>query len=103
MACPCLFDGPLTVIEAGVDDRLAAAKCLLEAVPSRDGAASAPVTLALYPVMVLLYVLLARREEKEMIARFGEEYLAYRRRTPLFLPRWAEWGRLFKAADQPGQ
>lgn len=53
--------------------------------------------------MVLLYVLLARREEKEMIARFGEEYLAYRRRTPLFLPRWAEWGRLFKAADQPGQ
>jgi protein-S-isoprenylcysteine O-methyltransferase Ste14 len=26
-------------------------------------------------------------EEQEMIARFGEEYLAYRRRAPFIIPR----------------
>lgn len=54
------------------------------------------LTLALFPVMVLLYALLARREEREMLATFGEEYRAYQRRVPMFVPRLAEWGRLFR-------
>jgi protein-S-isoprenylcysteine O-methyltransferase Ste14 len=35
--------------------------------------------------VLLTYIKLA--EEKEMIARFGEEYLAYRRRVPFIIPR----------------
>lgn len=61
------------------------------------------LTLALFPVMVALYVLLALREEKEMLATFGEEYRAYQRRVPMFLPRWDEWDRLFKGSEQAGK
>ena len=45
------------------------------------------VTLAMYPVLALMYARLARREEAEMLARFGEEYARYRKATPAFLPR----------------
>jgi len=40
------------------------------------------------------YVRLARREEREMLERFGEEYGEYRRRVPMFFPRRGEWRRL---------
>ncbi len=36
-------------------------------------------------VALLAYIRLV--EEKEMVARFGEEYLAYRRRVPFIIPR----------------
>ena len=36
-------------------------------------------------VALLTYIRLV--EEKEMMARFGEEYLAYRRRVPFIIPR----------------
>lgn len=45
------------------------------------------VTLAMYPVLALMYARLARREEAEMLAQFGEEYARYRKATPAFLPR----------------
>lgn len=45
-------------------------------------------TLALAPLIVLAYVHLARREERQMIARFGDAYVAYRARVPMFFPRW---------------
>ena len=51
-------------------------------------------SVALFPVIVVAYVLLARREEKAMVAKLGEEYLEYRRRVPAFFPRPSEWGRL---------
>jgi len=56
-------------------------------------------SVALFPVIVLAYVLLARREERQMLERYGEEYLAYRRRVPMFLPRLGQWGRLL---ERPG-
>ena len=34
---------------------------------------------------LLTYIRLV--EEREMVARFGEEYLAYRRRVPFIIPR----------------
>lgn len=45
-------------------------------------------TLVLFPVLVLTYCRLARREEAELERRFGERWAAYRRQTPMFLPRW---------------
>jgi len=45
------------------------------------------VTLAMFPVLVLMYARLARREEREVAAAFGAEYAAYAARTPAFFPR----------------
>ena len=45
-------------------------------------------TLVLFPVLVLTYVRLARREERELAARFGERWIEYRARTPMLLPGW---------------
>lgn len=51
-------------------------------------------TLLLAPLIVLAYVHLARREERRMIERFGEPYLDYRKRVPMFFPRWRNIVRL---------
>ncbi len=45
------------------------------------------VTLVMFPILVYMYVRLARREEREVRAEFGEEYERYAMRTPAFLPR----------------
>jgi protein-S-isoprenylcysteine O-methyltransferase Ste14 len=45
------------------------------------------LTLVLFPVIVWVYVRLARREEDQMISRFGEQSLDYRQRVPMFFPR----------------
>ncbi|HEU4846330.1 MAG TPA: isoprenylcysteine carboxylmethyltransferase family protein [Burkholderiaceae bacterium] len=44
------------------------------------------VTLAMFPVLLVVYLRLARAEEKDMLAQFGAEYAAYRQRTPAFFP-----------------
>lgn len=48
------------------------------------------LTLAMFPVLVAMYVRLARREEAEVRARFGEAYDRYAAGVPAFLPRWAK-------------
>lgn len=45
------------------------------------------LTLAMFPVLVVMYWRLSMAEEKEAIAAFGAQYEAYRRRTPAFIPR----------------
>ena len=57
-------------------------------------------TLVLFPVIVWAYYRLAKKEEAHLVEQFGEEYLAYRRQVPMFLPRRGEWRRLWKAAHQ---
>lgn len=42
--------------------------------------------LMLYPVMVFMYVRLAKREEKDMVREFGHEYLEYMKKTKMFIP-----------------
>ncbi len=42
--------------------------------------------LCLYPILVGLYVSLARREEAELARRFGSDWDAYVARTGMFLP-----------------
>jgi len=56
-------------------------------------------SVAVFPVIVLAYVLLARREERQVLERFGEQYRAYRRRVPMFFPRPGQWGRLFERPE----
>jgi protein-S-isoprenylcysteine O-methyltransferase Ste14 len=45
------------------------------------------LTLTMFPVLVWMYVRLARSEERDVEAEFGETYRAYARRVPAFLPR----------------
>ena len=46
------------------------------------------VTLVMFPVLVTMYVRLARREEQEALARFGDAYRRYMQETPAFVPRF---------------
>ena len=46
------------------------------------------VTLVMFPILVVMYARLARREEADMEREFGEAWREYARRTPRFVP----WG-----------
>ena len=45
------------------------------------------LTLAMFPILVFMYVRLARHEEHEAMAEFGDAYRRYMARVPGFLPR----------------
>ena len=45
------------------------------------------LTPAMFPVLVFMYWRLARHEERESIAAFGDAYRDYMRRVPAFFPR----------------
>ncbi len=45
------------------------------------------LTLAMFPVLIWMYVKLARTEEAEVRREFGQTYAAYADRVPAFLPR----------------
>jgi protein-S-isoprenylcysteine O-methyltransferase Ste14 len=47
------------------------------------------LTLAMFPVLVVMYVRLAKHEETESRAEFGQAYDVYAARVPAFLPRWS--------------
>ena len=55
------------------------------------------VTLVMFPVLVAMYILLARREEREAEAEFGDAYRRYAARTPAFFPRL---GAMTQATDR---
>jgi len=46
------------------------------------------ITLLMFPILVTMYVRLARREEREVEAQLGEVYRRYAAVTPGFLPRF---------------
>jgi protein-S-isoprenylcysteine O-methyltransferase Ste14 len=50
------------------------------------------LTLAMFPVLVVMYVHLARTEEREAIREFGDTYRAYMARVPGFFPRLGLFG-----------
>lgn len=54
-----------------------------------------PISVVMFPIIVAAYVLLARKEERQVLAEYGERYREYQRRVPMFFPRWGEWPRLF--------
>lgn len=51
-------------------------------------------TLAMFPILVFMYVRLAHREERDVLNEFGDRYARYAEVTPAFFPR------LYKHADR---
>lgn len=45
------------------------------------------LTFAMFPALVWMYVRLARQEEREVLAEFGETYREYMQRVPAFWPK----------------
>jgi protein-S-isoprenylcysteine O-methyltransferase Ste14 len=45
-----------------------------------------PTILIMYPILLILYYRLARREEKQVLKKFGDTYLKYKEATPMFFP-----------------
>jgi protein-S-isoprenylcysteine O-methyltransferase Ste14 len=44
------------------------------------------LTLLMFPILVVMYARLARYEEREALAEFGDEYAQYAARAPAFFP-----------------
>ena len=55
-------------------------------------------SVGLFPLIVLAFAWLARREERAMLDQFGENYQTYRHQVPMFVPRWGQWRRFADAA-----
>jgi len=45
------------------------------------------ITLLMFPILIAMYVRLARREEADAVAEFGDAYSAYKKTVPAFFPR----------------
>jgi protein-S-isoprenylcysteine O-methyltransferase Ste14 len=45
-----------------------------------------PTILIMYPILLILYYRLARREEKQVLKEYGDAYLKYKESTPMFFP-----------------
>lgn len=46
------------------------------------------VSVAAFPIIIAVYTLLARKEEKKMLEQFGDEYREYQKRVAMFIPRF---------------
>jgi protein-S-isoprenylcysteine O-methyltransferase Ste14 len=45
------------------------------------------LTAVMFPILVFMYTRLAKREEKEALAEYGDTYANYQKNTPAFIPR----------------
>ena len=57
------------------------------------------VTLVMFPVLVTVYVRIARREERDVRAEFGETWDRYAAQTPRFIPRPRRGGSVGQRRD----
>ncbi len=57
-------------------------------------------SVGLFPVVIVVYYFLARREERVMLGEFGDEYRNYMERTPMFIPRRGQWRGLINASGR---
>ena len=44
------------------------------------------VSVIAFPVIVFAYTMLARKEERQMLDKFGDEYRRYQQQVPMFIP-----------------
>lgn len=56
-------------------------------------------SVGLFPVIVIAYVLLAKREQQKVIEEFGDEYLEYKRNVPAFLPVKGKWRKFVRHSN----
>lgn len=45
-------------------------------------------TLLMFPILLVVYLNLAKREETQMVAQFGQEYKEYKKQVPAFIPKF---------------
>jgi methanethiol S-methyltransferase len=53
-------------------------------------------SVALFPIIVIAYTLLAYREEQYILKEFGEQYRVYKEHTPMFFPGRKQWRQFIK-------
>ena len=56
-------------------------------------------TLVMFPILIYVYVRLARHEEKVSIEEFGDKYKQYMKSTPAFIPKWKKSERSLRGAS----
>lgn len=58
-------------------------------------------SVGMFPVIVVTFTWFARKEERDMVDRFGSDYHSYRADVPMFVPKWGQW-RQFGEAVRSG-
>lgn len=53
------------------------------------------LSISIFPIVILVYVNLARHEARQVEEQFGEEYRIYRHHVPEFIPSWGQWRNLY--------
>lgn len=56
-------------------------------------------TVVLFPVIVWAYYRLAKREEQQMLEKFGTAYATYCQHVPMFIPRGKDWKHFLSPRD----
>ena len=60
-------------------------------------------SVALFPIIVLAYAGLARKEERKMVEQFGDAYREYRSRVPMFIPGRGRWRGMLEVSNNGAQ
>jgi len=58
-------------------------------------------SVGLFPIIVLAYFWLARKEEQKVVQEFGDAYIEYRRQVPMFIPLKGEWRQFVERSKGP--
>ncbi|OAO00872.1 isoprenylcysteine carboxyl methyltransferase [Sphingomonadales bacterium EhC05] len=57
-------------------------------------------SISLLPLIVIAYYFLARKEEREMLRKFGDDYRVYQNQVPMFIPQWGRWKAMRKSSQE---
>lgn len=59
------------------------------------------ITALMFPVLLYVYYRLSKKEESEMLVQFGDEYMRYMKRTPMFIPKIWRPSTLSRTSEPP--